>query len=324
MPCLRTACPSGVKYRDLISPYRATVKRNRSFWERVRDWLVSKTIPFPWRFRWALRIGKWTRWLSFLSPRAIKPMTEMIPDTIPPAVQLDEKNPPPIGESEIKGRALLLAGCAQQVLAPAINLNTIRLLNFCGVSVDVPANQSCCGALSWHNGNADHARKLAAENFDIFCGDFDWIITNAAGCGSGMKEYELLFEDSAEREKAADIAKKTVDVSIVLEKLGLSELVSKNDSVKTDSIRVAYHDACHLSHGQKVRSQPRRLLASMPGVDLCELPGAEICCGSAGSYNIEQPAIANDLGKSKAESVMATSAFCQLPNESSTLKLAES
>lgn len=305
-----TACPSGVKYRDLISPYRATNKRKKSFWERVRDRLVAWTLPYPWRFRWAMRLGRWTRFLSFLAPKKLKPMTEMIPDSIPPRVRLAAEYPSEEKASKVDhGKVILLAGCAQQVLAPQINLNTIRLLNFCGVSVSVPPHQSCCGALAWHTGDDHQARKLAARNFEYFGGDFDWLVTNTAGCGSGIKEYGVLFKGSEMEDVASQLAAKTIDISLLLSKLGFAERLRSCVSHETPQTkRVAYHDACHLSNGQHVRSEPRELLRSVPGVELCELGSAEVCCGSAGTYNIEQPDIAKELGRKKANAVQATSA----------------
>lgn len=301
-----TACPSGVKYRDLISPYRATHNNSpkKSFWERVRDKIVSMTIPFPGRFRWAIRLGRLTKFLMFLAPKAMKPMADMIPDHLPARVALDPVYPTDLEEM---ARVILLAGCAQQVLAPGINLDTIRLLNFCGATVEVPPAQSCCGALSWHNGNARQAQDLAQKNFAPFLNDAEWIVTNAAGCGSGMQEYDVLFEGTEQRERASKVADKVVDVSVLLSKLGFAEKVkSLTESVKP--IKVAYHDACHLSNGQNVRNEPRQLIRSLPQVELCELPGPEICCGSAGTYNIEQPEIAGNLGTKKAKAVIGTDA----------------
>ena len=300
-----TACPSGVKYRDLISPYRATAERKKKFWERIRDRIVSLTIPFPKRFRWAIRLGRLTRFLMFLAPKAMKPMTEMIPDHVPSAVKLESTYP---AEGNEVCQVTLLAGCAQQVLAPNINVDTIRVLNFCGATVNVPRNQSCCGALSWHNGNSKQAVQLAQKNFEVFANDDEWIVTNAAGCGSGMKEYDVLFEGSEFQDKATQIANKVIDVSVLLEKLGFGKKAGELENRSKGKIKVAYHDACHLSNGQNVRSEPRRLLRSLPNVELIELPGAEICCGSAGTYNIEQPEIASELGVKKAKTVIETEA----------------
>ena len=301
-----TACPSGVKYRDLISPYRSShaAARSGSFWERIRDRIVSATLPYPGRFRWALLLGRLTRFLSFLVPGPLRPMTGLVPDSIPPRVKLAQQYP----VDQPTARVALLAGCAQQVLAPEINRQTIRLLNHCGATVVVGKNQSCCGALSWHNGHVDQARKLAAKNFDLFQDpQLDWIVTNAAGCGSGMQEYDVIFSGTDQIAEAAEIAQKTLDISVLLVRLGLADRLNQQTG-DPPKIRVAYQDACHLSNGQNVREAPRSLLKAIREVELCELPGGETCCGSAGTYNIEQPDIAGQLGQKKAEAVIATGA----------------
>ena len=298
-----TACPSGVQYRDLISPYRATYSKKKSFFEWVRDKIVAMTIPYPGRFRWALRLGKLTKPLSFLAPSAFKPMTELIPDEIPPTEKLKSKY---LATGARKMRVAMLSGCAQQVLAPEINRYTIELLTHCGAEVLIPEKQGCCGALSWHNGNANQAKHLAERNLTAFPDDVDWIVTNAAGCGSGMQEYGLIFSGTKHAERAERLSKKVIDVSVLLEKLQFEKRISQPDSGA--SVKVAYHDACHLSNGQNVTSQPRRLLKAIANLELVEIPNSEICCGSAGTYNIDQPMIAGGLGKKKAAAVISTDA----------------
>ncbi|MEC9093848.1 MAG: heterodisulfide reductase-related iron-sulfur binding cluster [Planctomycetota bacterium] len=302
-----TACPSGVKYRDLVSPYRSVTASKKTFWEQWRDRIIALTLPYPRRFRWALILGKLSSFLQFLLPKAFRPMTDLIPDTLPRSIRLKEEY---LAKGQSHCRVVLLAGCAQQVLAPGINLETIKLLNYCGADVLVPKNQACCGALAWHNGDAKQARGLAVKNFELFPGEIQWIVTNAAGCGSGMKEYELLFQGTDSQFRAKEIASKTVDVAVLLSKLGLGEKLKNLMGVVAGATetKVAYHDACHLSNGQNVRSEPRSLLRSLPGVQLCELPGIEVCCGSAGTFNIDQPQIAYELGRQKAEAIIATGA----------------
>lgn len=299
-----TACPSGVSYRNLVSPYRATEKPKRKFLDRFRDWIVSRTLPYPARFRWALRIAQWTRWLHWLTPAPLKPMTQLVPESIPKPVKLDSQYPAVGTEKTVVS---LLAGCAQQVLAPQINLATIRLLTECGARVLVPPNQSCCGALAWHNGDANQARELAEKNLQQFSNQSAWIVTNAAGCGSGMREYDVVFEGTDQQQAASELAKRARDVSELLVELGLADKLKRIDS-GTGRIRVAYHDACHLSNGQNVRAQPRTLIASIPGVELVEIPDSGFCCGSAGTYNIEQPSIARSLGHAKAKSIVESGA----------------
>jgi len=186
----------------------------------------------------------------------------------------------------------------QQVIAPEINGATIRVLAANGFDVIVPRSQGCCGALSMHTGDANMARSLAAVNLHLFPEDLMGIITNAAGCGSGMKEYELLFREHPLAEKARHFASRIQDISQFLSAI---DLVPMKPLARP--MRVAYHDACHLAHAQGITTAPRKILNQIPGLVLCEIPDGEICCGSAGTYNIEQPAIANKLGATKAKNI---------------------
>ncbi|MGB5049913.1 MAG: (Fe-S)-binding protein, partial [Caldilineaceae bacterium] len=172
------------------------------------------------------------------------------------------------------------------------------------VEVVIPRGQGCCGALSMHNGEAGQARSLARHNLDIFQpGDVDAIVTNAAGCGSGMHEYPLLFAGSRNEERAQQFAAQVQDISVFLDKLGIAAPPALDAPLS-----VAYHDACHLAHAQGVRDAPRRLLTAIPNVTLVPIAEGEICCGSAGTYNIEQPELAQQLGQRKAGAVAATGA----------------
>ncbi len=160
----------------------------------------------------------------------------------------------------------------------------------------VPPEQSCCGALAAHTGESRQAKSFARNNLKAFPKDVDAIVTNAAGCGSGMQEYGLWLLGDSEEEAARNLASRVKDVSVFLTELGL-----KSPEPFNKPIKVAYHDACHLAHAQGVTVQPRRLLSAMEGLELVELPESELCCGSAGSYNIEQPKLAGELGERKAE-----------------------
>ena len=197
-----------------------------------------------------------------------------------------------------RGQVGLLAGCVQQAIAPEINAATIRVLAENGFDVIVPRGQGCCGSLSMHTGDAPAARSFAQVNLDLFSQDLIAIITNAAGCGSGMKEYELLFRDHPLGEKATHFSRRVQDVSQFLSSI---ELVPFKPLARP--LRVAYHDACHLAHAQGITSAPRKILSQIPGLELCEIPDGEICCGSAGTYNIEQPTIAHTLGETKAKNI---------------------
>lgn len=172
-----------------------------------------------------------------------------------------------------------------------------------GVEVVIPKSQGCCGALSMHTGERARALAFARKNLEAFPSDIDAIITNAAGCGSGIHEYPLLFKGEADFDKAAGFAKQSKDVSVFLAELGLLAPKALHSPVQ-----VAYHDACHLAHAQGVRSEPRSILSSIPGLDLVEISEGELCCGSAGSYNLEQPEIANTLGRRKAANIVASGA----------------
>lgn len=297
------ACPSGVPYRDLISPYRAQVQEKlpRSTGEKWRRWLAAKTIPYPSRFRLALAGAKVGRAMEGLVPSALRPMLSLAPKSVPPAASLPKVAP---AKGERRARVALLAGCAQQVLEPDINLATIDVLTRNGVEVIVPEAQGCCGGLAWHTGDIEAARSFARQNMDAFPADVDAILTNAAGCGSAMHEYHLVLRGTPDEARAEAFRKRVVDVSVFLARLGLRE----KPAGWTTSRPVAYHDACHLANAQGVRVQPRDLLRSIPGVELREIANGHLCCGSAGTYNLDQPAIADSLGKQKAQAAIATGA----------------
>ena len=294
------ACPSGVPYRDLISPFRAEAEPHfkRTPAERLRRWLAAKTIPYPARFRVALAGAKLGRLLGPLVPTALRPMLALAPREVPPAVKLKGIYP---AQGERRARVALLAGCAQQVLEPDINVATIEVLTRNGVEVVVPGAQGCCGGLAWHTGDLTAARALARKNLDAFPADVEAIVTNAAGCGSAMHEYHLVLRGTADEARAEIFRKRVMDVSVFLARLGLRE-VPRGAGAR----RVAYHDACHLANAQGVRDEPRKLLRAIPGVELCEVADAHLCCGSAGTYNLDQPETAASLGAQKARAVVAT------------------
>jgi glycolate oxidase iron-sulfur subunit len=296
-----TACPSGVAYGDLLTPYRAHAARalGSSLRERAQRRLLLETLPYPRRFAWALRLGRMTRWMAPLLPASMRAMLDLVPAAVPPAQPLPAVTP---AQGPRRARVALLAGCAQQVLAPGIGAAAIRVLARCGVEVLVPSGQGCCGALALHVGDRDRARGRARVNLAAFPEDVDAVVTTAAGCGSGMQEYAHLFEGTADHDRAAALAARTVDVSAFLERLGV-------DFAPTwpEPITVAYHDACHLRHAQQVTAEPRALLGRIGNLRLVEIADAD-CCGSAGTYNLDQPAIAHALGQRKAKAVLATGA----------------
>jgi glycolate oxidase iron-sulfur subunit len=302
-----TACPSGVQYGELITPFRALAeeKRDRTPLEKLTRAMALQTLPYPTRFRLAAMTGKLAKPFAGLLPSRLKAMLDLLPANLPAAQPLPEIIP---ARGTRRARVVLLSGCAQQVLAPGINAATIRVLSRNGVEVLIPRDQGCCGAIVMHAGEQDQARPLARQNLEVFTpmlegGDVDAVVTNAAGCGSGMHEYSLLFKGQPEETKAAKLAQRTKDVSLFLTELGMIEPHALEKPLK-----LAYHDACHLSHAQGIRTPPRMLLSRIENLELLELHDLEVCCGSAGTYNIEQPEIANKLGTHKANAILETGA----------------
>lgn len=298
-----TACPSGVRYGELITPFRAYAElhRSRPPLDKGRRMMVLRMLPYPRRFRLAARMGSLARPLARFMPRSLATMLELLPEKVPAAQPLPEVN---AAAGTRRARVALLAGCAQQVLDPDINQATLRVLAENGVEVVTPKRQGCCGALSMHTGDREHALKLARHNLDAFPADVDAIITTAAGCGSGMREYGSFFAGEPDAERAAELAGKVVDVSVFLADLGLS----KPPPAAGEPTRIAYQDACHLAHAQGVRVEPRSLLEAIGNVEVVTPQEWELCCGSAGTYNIERPDTAHELGERKASNLIATGA----------------
>lgn len=301
MACV-TACPSGVEYGELLAPFRAhsEEKRSRPILDRAARLVINQTLPYPKLFRTAALTGNLVKPLAKFMPRQFSAMLDLLPAEAPPLTSLPTLIPA-IGPR--RARVAMLAGCVQQVLAPSINQATIEVLTRNGVEVLIPAAQGCCGSLALHTGEARLARSLARRNFVAFPSDIDAIITNAAGCGSGIHEYGLLFAGTAEEEIAKAFSAKARDISVFLDELGLLP----PPSLPTP-LTVAYHDACHLAHAQRVTQPPRRLLTAIPNLTLRELYEGDLCCGSAGTYNLEQPEIAKQLGQRKANNIIASGA----------------
>lgn len=302
-----TSCPSGVAYGELITPFRAYAenKWRRGWTQRAMRWIVLRTLLHPARLRIAAIAGRLAfGWMGErgrkILPSRLRTMLDLLPHHLPPAQALPDVFP---AEGARRARVALLAGCAQQVLAPEVNQATLRVLARNGVEVVIPRGQSCCGALGMHTGMDALAKRLARKNLSAFPRDVDAILTNAAGCGSGMKEYPLLFKGGTEEDAARDFAGRVQDVSVFLDGLGL-----ESPPALEEPLKIAYHDACHLGHAQGVRDAPRRLLQAIPGVTLLTPPDWEICCGSAGVYNIERPEVAAELGRQKVANILSTGA----------------
>jgi len=299
MACV-TACPSGVQYDRLIELTRAEVEANyeRSRGERLLRSTIFGVFPHPRRMRVALRLVPLGRMLPV--PKALAPLLGVAPPW-----RSDERPPeltPAAGAR--RGRVALLLGCVQRVVFGDVNAATARVLAAEGFDVLAPRAQGCCGALHVHAGRladgVERARRLidALETAEI-----DFVVTNAAGCGSNLKEYGyLLGDDPAYAERAASFSARVRDVSEVLSQEG------PRADRRPLPVRVAFQDSCHLLHAQRVREPPRAALSAIPGLELAEPAEQEICCGSAGIYNLVQPEAASELGRRKAANVLATDA----------------
>ena len=313
-----TACPSGVQYGPLIERTRAQIEQKypRPAADRWFRRALMAVVPYPWRMRLAMlplaltgglargllgadrpgaaRHGLLARLRSSLSVAPPVTLSGLFAGT--PAVT------PAQGKPRMK--VAMLTGCVQRLAFGQVNDATVRVLAAEGCEVAAPPAQGCCGALPLHAGHIDQARALARRTIEVFekCGA-DRVVVNAAGCGSAMKDYgELFAEDAAWAERARAFSAKVRDVSQVLAEVGPPR--AARHPLKA---RVAYHDACHLAHGQGVRAEPRALLQAIPGVELVSPAEAEICCGSAGIYNLVQPGPAADLGDRKARHLAALS-----------------
>jgi len=258
-----TACPSGVEYGELITPFRLEMetRRERPLAERALRRLITETLPYPSRFRAAAQAGGAARPLHHLLPKALGDMVGMLPERVPKAQPLPETFPA-VGER--RARVALLAGCAQRVLDPDINWATLRVLARNGVEVVIPKAQGCCGALSAHTGVKAQAQAFARNNVAAFPSDVDAIITNTAGCGSGLHEYPLWLKGEPEEEAARAFSAKAKDISAFLFDLGITPPPPLPQSL-SKSLRVAYHDACHLAHAQRVRASRGRCCGRFRG-----------------------------------------------------------
>jgi glycolate oxidase iron-sulfur subunit len=304
-----TACPSGVHYGRLIEGARAFVERNhrRSIADRFKRRAISAIFPYPDRLRMLLAPLKLVDRLG-LKPalRAIMPhMIRDWLDLLPPP----EAKPRPLDrETTIPARAdapavVVHHGCVAQVLADSENVNSERLLAAAGYRVVQLAPTSCCGALDLHSGNAARALDFARANVRALKNSgADAIVSAASGCSVAIAEYGVLLKDEPEfAEDARAVSAKVRDLSSLL-------LDAPSKPKREFRCRITYHDACHLAHGLGVREAPRKLLASIPGVTIIEMTESDLCCGSAGSYNLTEPTMARDLVRRKADNIVATGA----------------
>jgi glycolate oxidase iron-sulfur subunit len=297
-----TSCPSGVQYDDLLNPFRQYLEQNRKRtpFESIRFSIVDKNIPTPDKFRNLIKSGRIAKPISQVMPQDFRSMLDMIPDRIP-----ERENYPEIIQAvgTRRGRIALLTGCVQQVLAPEINKATIRVLTRNGIEVVIPSGQACCGGLALHSGWKDQAVELARKNLAVFPTDVDAIISNAAGCGSTMKEYPDILELVDVSETAAPFSSLVMDICEYLEQIGVTQSLGFQKE-----INILYHDACHLAHAQKITEPPRNLLRQIQGLKIIEINDGKLCCGSAGSYNFNHPQTANQLGEMKVDQIIRSQA----------------
>ena len=300
LACMST-CPSGVHYMHLVDHAREHIERTfrRSPADRLVRALLKAILPHPTRFRMALLAAKVAKPFSFLVPDArMRAMLSMTPAAIPPVSRNDDPQTFP-AEGERRARAVLSTGCAQRVLNTDINDATIRLLCRMGVEVVVAEGAGCCGALVHHMGDAEAGRRAAARNVDAWLKEescrLDAIVINASGCGTTVKDYGHMLENDELSARAARVSELAVDITELLVRLEYPEFPA-------NSVRVAYHAACSLQHGQQIKLQPKQLLLKA-GFEVVEPGDAHLCCGSAGTYNLLQPEIAANLKDMKVANI---------------------
>ena len=304
MACV-TACPSGVQYGPLIERTRAQIERRypRTFADRAYRALLFALLPYPGRLRIVLAPLAFVGGLlkSLPLPARLRTLVRLAPPVSWRSLiaRVPQETP---ASGPVRLTVGLLTGCVQRLAFPHVNQATVNVLAAEGCRVVAPHGQGCCGALALHAGRIDQARALARETIAVFeRAGVDRVAVNAAGCGSCMKEYGDLFaDDAAWAARARAFSMRVRDVSEVLVELGESR--APRHPLRA---RVAYHDACHLAHAQGVRAEPRALLASIPGLDVQTPAESDICCGSAGIYNLVEPEAAADLGARKARHIAA-------------------
>jgi glycolate oxidase iron-sulfur subunit len=306
------ACPSGVRYGSIIEEARAYIERTapRPWLERMRRALILAVFPYRRRLRAVLGLahvarglGLWPLVTRFVDAAALIPARAGAPT----GTRARPTSPDPRAlrgffpaHGQERARVGLLVGCVGEALFSEVNAAAVRVLNRAGVAVVIPAEQGCCGALHLHSGDPAGARELARRNLAAFPPDLDAVVVTAAGCGAAMKDYaHLLDGDAAARRFASRVRDVTELVAELAPHAG-----------RPLALRATYHDACHLAHAQGVRAAPRQLLAAIPGLELVELGESDVCCGSAGSYNLSEPEMARRLRERKIDHIAASGANC--------------
>jgi glycolate oxidase iron-sulfur subunit len=320
------ACPSGVHYGELLEATRDHIERHHrrsTFQTFLRRVLIERVFPHPWRMKLALAPARLLKraGAGHLFPKFIQDSLALLPD------EMSEGNLPEVSPAlgTRRGRVGFVRGCVMNVMFGTTNENSICLLNRAGYDVVTPQDQGCCGALHAHGGNLAAAREAARANLAAFGREpLDAIIINAAGCGSTLKEYDHLLPGDTQ---AAEFSAKVKDLSEFLVAAGFAEQLRPmtNDETRMSkgseaprhssfvirhASRVTFHDACHLAHAQRITHPPRLLVKAVAGANYVEMPESDVCCGSAGSYNLTEPAMAERLQRRKVENILRTGATC--------------
>ncbi len=299
-----TTCPSGVHYMHLIDHARAYINEHyqRPWHDRALRWILGQIIPHPTRFRIALLGAKMARpFLRFIPDARLRAMISMAPKQVPAVSRNDDPQTFPPNAPKVK-RVALMTGCAQRALNTDINDATIRVLRRFGCEVVIPKDQGCCGALTHHMGQTDNSHASAEANIRAWMAEvngtgLDAIVINTSGCGTTVKDYGHMFRDTPLARDAAKISSLAKDISEVLIELQLPKGDDKD-------LTVAYHAACSLQHGQKIKDHPKTLLKNA-GYRVAEPRDPHLCCGSAGTYNLLQPEISGKLKERKVKTLEA-------------------
>jgi len=297
-----TTCPSGVHYMHLVDQARAHIEETftRPLPDRLMRGLLALLLPRPVLFRVALTGATLAKPIAKWLPRSLRVMLDLAPASLPTPSAMDKPQIFP-AQGPMRKRVALLTGCAQQVLSPQINEATIRLLTRHGCEVVVAKGAGCCGSLTHHMGLEDQAHASAKANIAAWLALYDGhgpdaIVVNASGCGTTIKDYGYMFRtDPLWATPAQRIAAMTRDISEVMSELGIAPAAQSG-------LRVAYHAACSLQHGQKVTREPKALLAAA-GFQVLDVPEGHLCCGSAGTYNLLQPKLATTLRDRKVKNI---------------------
>jgi glycolate oxidase iron-sulfur subunit len=299
-----TTCPSGVNYMHLVDHARSYITQNyaRPWPDRALRWVLARVLPYPARFRAGIALGRLARPLAGLLGRIAPPLGAML--ALIPARDAIAVAPAPVTPPVPKGRVILLQGCAEPVLKPAIRAATLRVLARAGYAVVLAKGEGCCGALVHHMGLKDAALAAARRNIDAWTmaegeGPIAAILITTSGCGTTVKDYgHLLRDDPDYGPRAAHFSALARDISEFLGQIELPAPPAQPPASAAPRLRVAYHAACSLQHGQRVTEAPKRLLIQA-GYDVVTPAEAHLCCGSAGVYNILQPDLADRIGRRK-------------------------